>query len=61
MEKRVLKNLKKLVDKHGPAKVAVMINEFDTQALKRWLKEDRLPTYKVNLISDYLRRNKWAY
>lgn len=56
MEKKLLKELRKLVEKYGYAYTANKIKELDTQNLKRWLKENNIPKYKVNTISEFIRR-----
>ena len=56
MEHRLINKLLKLVDKYGYAYTATLIKERDTQSLKRWLKMDSIPAYKVSVINDYLKR-----
>ena len=58
MKDKLRKKLETLVKKHGWSKVAVMINEKDTQNLKRWIKSRNIPDYRLNVIDGYLRRKK---
>lgn len=56
MEKKILKKLEQLIRKEGYAKTASLIGEYDTQCLKKWIKNKRIPFYKQNIINSYLTR-----
>lgn len=51
---KLIKKLKKMVDKHGPALVAAHLGQSDTQNLKRWIRDQRMPPHLVSAIEAIL-------
>lgn len=54
MERKVLKKLNSLIKKRGFAYTAALLGEYDTQALKRWVRSESVPEGKLYKIKERL-------
>lgn len=58
MEKKLLKKLSTMIKKRGYAWTAAVLGEYDTQALKRWIKDSHIPEGKIYKIDTKLKAER---